>query len=347
MLLVGTGRRSPAPPERVLEGPVWRDEAVAQVPREEPEGVVRRVLLESAVPYRHRRCICWGSQGSRVRQGHGLRGACSQGGPQGGQGGQPRGDGPLLGRTASPRGRSGCLLIAVCVVGRLGRGAPGVWGVPRGPPCPPLEDVGGRLLVVYRGCSVHCVPRQVFPHYAAFVVLVCTQGAFRWFCGPSRREERHRLSDGALRRWFEGQVGQWNRVWRQSAARGRHIKGSCRGRGPETPDGIALCVCLQPRLPVRGADSAVRFAPPVRIRAFDCTLVGKHMCSMEGVLGSNPTTPKMLPKVFVARWRLLRNAPSKGYHSRYITLFFKCTYRAMGFYELMRMFLVSFMHFLG
>ena len=31
----------------------------------------------------------------------------------------------------------------------------------------------------------------------------------------------------------------------------------------------------------------------VRIRAFDCTLVGKHMCSREGVLGSNPTTPKI------------------------------------------------------
>ena len=28
------------------------------------------------------------------------------------------------------------------------------------------------------------------------------------------RGEPHRLSDGALRRWVEGQVGQWNRVWR-------------------------------------------------------------------------------------------------------------------------------------
>ena len=35
VLLVGTGRRPPAPPERVAEGPVWRYEAVAQVPREE------------------------------------------------------------------------------------------------------------------------------------------------------------------------------------------------------------------------------------------------------------------------------------------------------------------------
>ena len=36
VLLVGTGRRPPAPPKRVLEGPVWWYEAVAQVPREEP-----------------------------------------------------------------------------------------------------------------------------------------------------------------------------------------------------------------------------------------------------------------------------------------------------------------------
>ena len=70
------------------------------------------------------------------------------------------------------------------------------------------------------------------------------------------------------------------------------------------------------------------------------------MCSREGVLGSNPTTPKFLPNAFVARRRLLRNAPSEGHHSRYITLFFEGTYSVIGFYELMRMFLVSLMHFL-
>ena len=74
--------------------------------------------------------------------------------------------------------------------------------------------------------------------------------------------------------------------------------------------------------------------------------MGKHMCSREGVLGSNPTTLKFLPKVFAARWRLLRNAPSKGHHSRYITLFFKGTYSVIGFYELMGMPLVGVMHFL-
>ena len=161
-----------------------------------------------------------------MRRGHGVR-ARPQRGPQGGQGGQPRGDGPLVGRTAGPRGRCGYLLIAVCVIGRLGRGAPGLRGVPWGPPRPPLQDVGGRILVVHRGCSVHRVPRQVFQHCPACVVLVCTQGAFRRLRGPSRRGERHRLPDGALRRWFEGQVGQWNRVWRQRAARGRRIEGSC------------------------------------------------------------------------------------------------------------------------
>ena len=84
----------------------------------------------------------------------------------------------------------------------------------------------------------------------------------------------------------------------------------------------------------------------VRIRAFDCMLVGKHMCSREGLLGSNPITPKILPNVFIARWQFLRNAPSKGHHSRYITLFFKGTHSVIGFYELMRMFLVSVMRFL-
>ena len=64
-------------------------------------------------------------------------------------------------------------------------------------------------------------------------------------------------------------------------------------------------------------------------------------------MGSNPTTPKLFfPEVFVARRQLLRNAPSKGHHSQYITLFFKGTYSVIGFYELMRMYLVSLMHFL-
>ena len=70
------------------------------------------------------------------------------------------------------------------------------------------------------------------------------------------------------------------------------------------------------------------------------------MCSREGVLGSNPSTPKFLPNVFFARWRPLRNAPSKGHHSRYITLFFEGTYSVIGFYELMRILLVSSIHFL-
>ena len=47
--------------------------------------------------------------------------------------------------------------------------------------------------------------------------------------------------------------------------------------------------------------NAVYAAIAVRIGAVNCTLVGKHMCSREGVLGSNPTTPIFLPNVFVAR----------------------------------------------
>ena len=74
--------------------------------------------------------------------------------------------------------------------------------------------------------------------------------------------------------------------------------------------------------------------------------MGKHVCSREGVLGSNPNTPQFLPKLFVARCRLLRNAPSKGHHSRYITLFLEGTYSVISFYELMRMFVVGLMHFL-
>ena len=71
------------------------------------------------------------------------------------------------------------------------------------------------------------------------------------------------------------------------------------------------------------------------------------MCSRQGVLGSIPTAPTLFffPKVFASRRRLLRNPPSKGHHSRYITLFFKGSYSVIGFYEVMRMFLVSLMHF--
>ena len=74
--------------------------------------------------------------------------------------------------------------------------------------------------------------------------------------------------------------------------------------------------------------------------------MGKHVCSRQGVLGPNPTTAKLLPNVFAARWRLLSNAPSKGHHSRYITLVFKGAYSVLGFYEGMSMFLAGLMHFL-
>ena len=63
-------------------------------------------------------------------------------------------------------------------------------------------------------------------------------------------------------------------------------------------------------------------------------------------MGSNPTTPKFCSKAFAARWRLSRNAPSKGHHSWYITLFFEGTCSVIGFYELMGMCLAGLMHFL-
>ena len=75
----------------------------------------------------------------------------------------------------------------------------------------------------------------------------------------------------------------------------------------------------------------------VRIRALDCTLMGKHVHSREGVLGSNPTSAKLLPNVCAARSRLLMNAPSKGHHTRYITLFREATYCVISFYEVMKM----------
>ena len=84
----------------------------------------------------------------------------------------------------------------------------------------------------------------------------------------------------------------------------------------------------------------------LRIRAFDCTLVDKHVHSREGVLGSNPTTPTFLPILFAACWRLLRNAPSKALHTRYIALFFKGIYSDVSLYELMRVSSAGFKHFL-
>ena len=84
----------------------------------------------------------------------------------------------------------------------------------------------------------------------------------------------------------------------------------------------------------------------IRIRAFDCTLVGKHVCSREGVLGSDPTTHKCLPKFSASHCRPLRNAPLRGHHSRYITLFVKGSYSVIGFFKLMGMSLAGVMHFL-
>ena len=50
----------------------------------------------------------------------------------------------------------------------------------------------------------------------------------------------------------------------------------------------------------------------IRIRAFDCTLMGKHMCSREGVLGSNHTTPKMFTKRFRRTLATFEKCPIEG-----------------------------------
>ena len=83
-----------------------------------------------------------------------------------------------------------------------------------------------------------------------------------------------------------------------------------------------------------------------RIRAFDRTLVGNHVYSREEVLGSNTTTSNWSPNVFASRWHLLRNAPSNGHNTRYITLFFKGTYSVISFHELMGMSCAGWQHFL-
>ena len=55
---------------------------------------------------------------------------------------------------------------------------------------------------------------------------------------------------------------------------------------------------------------------------------------------------QIFPKAFAARQRLLRNAPSKGHHTRYIRLFFKGTYSVISFSDLMRVSFASLKHFL-
>ena len=45
-------------------------------------------------------------------------------------------------------------------------------------------------------------------------------------------------------------------------------------------------------------ENAVYAAIAVRIRAFNCTLVGKHVCSREGVLGSEPHYPQIFYQRF-------------------------------------------------
>ena len=64
-------------------------------------------------------------------------------------------------------------------------------------------------------------------------------------------------------------------------------------------------------------------------------------------MGSNPTAQELFfSKHLRSRQPPLRNAPSKGHHSRYITLFLKGTSSVNSFYELMRRFCEGLHHFL-
>ena len=63
-------------------------------------------------------------------------------------------------------------------------------------------------------------------------------------------------------------------------------------------------------------------------------------------MGSNPTAPKLFFQKFTLTSELLGNAPSKGHHSRYITLFLKGTSSVNSFFELIRRFCEGLHHFL-
>ena len=74
--------------------------------------------------------------------------------------------------------------------------------------------------------------------------------------------------------------------------------------------------------------------------------MGKHVCSREGVLGSNPTTPKIFTKRFRRTLATFEECPIERTSFTTLSLFFKGTYSVIGFYELIGMFLVGLMHFL-
>ena len=50
----------------------------------------------------------------------------------------------------------------------------------------------------------------------------------------------------------------------------------------------------------------------IRIRAFDYTLVGKHVHSAKGVLGPNPTSPEFFTKCFRRTLATFEECPLKG-----------------------------------
>ena len=71
------------------------------------------------------------------------------------------------------------------------------------------------------------------------------------------------------------------------------------------------------------------------------------MCSGQGVLGSIPTAPTLFfPKSFRLTPATFEECPFEGTSFTVHYTVFQGSYSVIGFYEVMRMFLVSLMHFL-
>ena len=134
VLLISTGHGRPASSECVPEGPVSWDQAVAQVPGEEPEGVARCVFLESAVPHQHRRGVHWGSQGCAGAMG------CGEPAPRGvHKGASPAGMDSWWAATPAPGAASAASSSsprAATWPAAWGGAALGARGVPRGSSVP-------------------------------------------------------------------------------------------------------------------------------------------------------------------------------------------------------------------
>ena len=225
------GRLPPARLDCVAEVAVRQDEAVAQVPAEESENIVCRVLVESALPHgRWRRGVLRGRQVPGGLRGQPVVGGRPQRGPQRG-GGQPLRGWILGGPRRHPPGPRRSVVVPPF-------GGHGLQPLPH-PGLACCRAVGGGGTGHSRRTPVPC---HVLHHGSACVELVRTQRAFCGIHGPHRKSERYRLGHAALWCQLEGQVCQRDSVGRQCAAGGRHIEGPRRVCGSEAADGAVLRV---------------------------------------------------------------------------------------------------------